>query len=960
MVRRTVRILCSAILFSLCLAFAKEDTLTEESIRELAESYLENTAVASEGSLTAYYPIVPNGSCGTCFPSAPCTPNYPSEYMPCGPECIPCTPQGPMHEKYMEGDYDYSPPQEQQQGPAPLRIAPPHPQSTLEKTNGFPPPSDPQGGPVPRYDKPNCGAGQEGYTINFKDISVIELIQFISKISNTNYIFNSADLQFTITIVSEDPTSVTDLSAALLQILKTHDLSVSEQGNNVLIYKNQDLASVSTVITDDNVNDACDTAIITRVFRLFNVKPEKVAKIISPLLSRGAVVEPSIETNHLIVTDITANVNKITDLLRALDTPTLSASLEEYTARNADPRALVAFAGEILNLISSPEQGVSLVAEPNTGKIFIIGSPFLINKAKQVLASLDVAEVTVNSLNTITQGFSPTTAMENNNFYMYKLKYQNGQEIADALREVGTNLQYTGVGNMDFINTIYSIQWVEVNNSIIVTGTEDSIDKVVALLNDLDQAPKQVYIEVLIIDTFLQNSLDFGVQWIALGEEQNKLAFASGLLANSPPAASLQSGARTIAATDPPAAPLPNNVPTAVPGNLFNTNIAGDVSDLLQAFSFGIIGNVISHGGRSFLTLGALMSALDEEQDTSIVLNPKIMVEDTQPANFFVGQNIPYQTTSTVIQQTGSVTQNIQYEDIGVQLQVTPTISPNNIVTLQINQTVAEVVSTGNLTPTTNKTLATTRVHVPDGTFLVMSGHVRDQCEYIRSGIPCLGTLPLIGPAFSRTIEARSKRNLIFFIRPKVVTSIQEGVCLTNTEGYEYNWQSSPCSLRDCCGNRAPECESYPAPPLCPWGAQKERPRKGERTPSHHRRDYYSDHNFDDEEDQELDRINGGYLIRSGTTGNPHSPRINPYNNDEGYPASDPNYLQGNVPQGGPHPNYLQGNRPNSGAAPEMGGYPENEYYFNAPGPQGAPAGSGGMGDYPQSDYYFDANSANY
>src|SRR5262249_49482459 len=153
------------------------------------------------------------------------------------------------------------------------------------------------------------------------------------------------------------------------------------------------------------------------------------------------------------------------------------------------------------------------------------------------------------------------------------------------------------------------------------------------------------------------------------------------------------------------------------------------------------------------LTLGALLSALDVESETKVVLNPRVMVEDGQPANFFVGQNIPYQTTSTVIQQTGSVTQNIQYEDIGVQLQVTPTIAPNNVVTMQINQTVSEVTASsfGSLTPVTNKILATTRVHVPDGTFLVMSGHIREQCNYTRSGIPCLGTLPLIGPTFSRT-----------------------------------------------------------------------------------------------------------------------------------------------------------------------------------------------------------------
>lgn len=72
-----------------------------------------------------------------------------------------------------------------------------------------------------------------GYTVNFEDISILELLQFVSKISGTNFVFDSNDLQFNVTIVSHDPTSVDDLATILLQVLKMHDLKVVEQGNNV-------------------------------------------------------------------------------------------------------------------------------------------------------------------------------------------------------------------------------------------------------------------------------------------------------------------------------------------------------------------------------------------------------------------------------------------------------------------------------------------------------------------------------------------------------------------------------------------------------------------------------------------------------------------------------------------------------------------------------------------------------
>jgi type III secretion protein C len=722
-----------------------------------------------------------------------------------------------------------------QSSPQPTQVSPVAPPAYAE----IPPPAEPHlyqpartpiddSPPLPAYPKPSCGPSEEGYTVNFEDISIIQLIQFISKISGANFIFNSAELQgpdgkpLSVTIVSEDPASVNDLSAALLQILKMNNLSVVEQGKNVLIYRNQNMSKVSTIITDDNIDAACGSAIITRVFQLYNLDAHKIAAIVRTLVSPEANVEPSPETRHLIVTDITANVNKIADLLQTLDTPNLAVDIEEYHVQNADPNSLADYARQILAPLAAGTV-FSITAEGTSQTIFVVSTPFIIAKARRILTSLDVAEIS-----SLSPPPSPITSLANNAFRMYKLKYTNGQEIADALHEIGTNLQSTGISNVDFVNTIYSVQWVEVNNSLVMAGTEESIDKVVTLIDELDISPKQVYIEVLILDTTLANSLDFGVQWIALGDEQNRLAYASGLLSQAPPNPILQGtnttnpGARFVAANNtplnstgsPPAVPNPGR-DVALPDPSQLTGISGIAAET-AAFGLGIIGNIIRHNGQSFLTLGALLSALDEEYDTTVVLNPKIMVEDTQSADFFVGQNIPYQTTSTVIQQTGSVTQNIQYEDVGIELQITPTISPDNIVTLQINQTVADIVGSAgssNLTPVTNKILATTRVHVPDGTFLVMSGHVRDETDYIRSGIPCLGTLPLIGPAFSRTIEVRQKRNLIFFVRPKVITNPQGGVDLTDEEGYEYNWQTNPCSILECGPVEAPECQVYPLPP---------------------------------------------------------------------------------------------------------------------------------------------------
>ncbi|MEG0036884.1 MAG: type II secretion system protein GspD [Victivallaceae bacterium] len=641
---------------------------------------------------------------------------------------------------------------------------------------------------------------EQGYTINFSDISVIELLQFVSKISGINFVFDHNDLQFNVTIVSSDPTSVEDLSTILLQVLKMHDLKVVEQGNNVLIYRNPNISKLSTIVTDATSNKNCDSVVATRVFRLYTLTPTAAVGIIKPLLSADAIISPSETTRHIVISDLAGNIEKISDLLLALDSPGTTLDMIEYEVKYANPTSLVNYCQDVLGSMAE-EDLFQVFSQPDTNKIFVISSPRLTGKALQLFKSLDVPEMARSIGEEHQQQVisSNSTSAKSNRFFMYKLKYQNGQTIAKSLQDIGYNLYVTSSLDDNFINTINSVQWVEVNNSVVVTGNQSNVDKVVTLLDGLDLPPKQVYIEVLILETSLESSWDFGVQWVALGDDQNKVAYASGLMNNAPTGSNL--------GATPGVVPNPGSMPLPMPNNLFGFN---DFSNASSAFGLGIIGNVLSHKGKSFLTLGALLSALDQNGDTAIVLNPRIMSQDTQTAKFFVGQNIPYQTTSTIIQETGTVTQNIEYADVGVDLTVTATIAPNNVVSLQIEQTISELQSAvGTLTPTTNKTLASTRLQVPDGCFLVMSGHIRDKTTKIESGIPILSSIPILKHLFGRTVDQRQKRNIVMFIKPKVIASFDEGTVLTNKEGYRYNWESDKGSM-GIAPRQAPECERPP------------------------------------------------------------------------------------------------------------------------------------------------------
>ena len=92
----------------------------------------------------------------------------------------------------------------------------------------------------------------ETYTINFQNISMIEYVKFVSKIAGVNFIFNQRDLQFPVTIISEEPVTVKNIMSMLIQVLRIHDLNLLEQENNLVISKSTTVNQISTIVSSDS------------------------------------------------------------------------------------------------------------------------------------------------------------------------------------------------------------------------------------------------------------------------------------------------------------------------------------------------------------------------------------------------------------------------------------------------------------------------------------------------------------------------------------------------------------------------------------------------------------------------------------------------------------------------------------------------------------------------------------
>ncbi len=489
---------------------------------------------------------------------------------------------------------------------------------------------------------------ESGHTINFNDVPVIEVIRFVSRISEVNFIFNSKELEFNITLASGRPVASENVLKALIQMLKMHGMGVTREEDYYVIHKGG---------------------------------------------------KESKDAHH--------------------------ASNERRKVEEA--------------IIPSPLQELAKTQPP-----------------ANVLTGLTPA------LPPIIPAIAPSaTPSEPREFFVYKLQYHQGAEIDEAIKKIAADLHNQPEKPTKLLDAIQSMQWVKMTNSLLCSGDPETIVALKKLISSLDVPLRQVFIEVLVIETDVRKAMEFGLEWALGGKYKDKLGFGMGGFSPDHGGQQFASTMKSINA---------DSTPTGL----------GQVP-LGNGFDLGVIGDIIRHKGKSYLTLGSLVSALQMDGDSTIVLNQKIITQDNKNSTIFVGDNIPF--TGSVIQTIGQTQQtaaNIEYRDIGVNLSITPMLGEGDVITLDINEEITE--SMGDLHNSssavngirTTKANMVTHVHIPDKHFLVLSGMARNAKSHHKSGIPCLGGLPVIGAAFSKTKERDEKRNIIIFVRPHIIHSFED------------------------------------------------------------------------------------------------------------------------------------------------------------------------------------------
>jgi general secretion pathway protein D len=188
--------------------------------------------------------------------------------------------------------------------------------------------------------------------------------------------------------------------------------------------------------------------------------------------------------------------------------------------------------------------------------------------------------------------------------------------------------------------------------------------------------------------------------------------------------------------------------------------------------------------GTEFLNIGALLRALQTDSDVNVLSTPNILTSDNQKAEIMVGQNVPFTTgqMQNATTGTGSTFNTVERQDVGIKLAITPQISSDNSVRLDIKQEISDVVPASYLNPSglvTNKRSAITTVVVKDRETMVIGGLIRDNLTTSENKVPFLGDIPLLGWLFKYTTTKLDKVNLMLFITPYIIKNDEDAQDIT-------------------------------------------------------------------------------------------------------------------------------------------------------------------------------------
>lgn len=616
--------------------------------------------------------------------------------------------------------------------------------------------------------------------VNMRGVEIADVADQISRLTGRTLILDPA-VKGSVTVTSATPLTSAGVWELFLSVLRANGFAAVRSGRAWRI------VPAGNAVRDGGVSSrsASGQELVTRMIRLSNVPSAEAARVVRPLVASFGSVEPLAQPNAVVVTDYADNVRRVEAILRSLDGTGSGMTFATITLRNGSAPEVAQALQTVLGDAASG--GARVAADARSNTIIVRGSPAAVADARRMAASLDAPG-----------GATPMTRV-------FRLNYADAEAVTDVLRGIlgqestttnpvarslsgsrsssrsptgvlggliasgGTSSAETAAAAASAAATAQSAQLGQQSeatpqgfstpditvqpspdiNAVVVRGTPSTVAAIEAIITDLDVRRPQVLIEAAIAEI--------------TGEEAEALAVQLG---TSGAVLSQVEGGGTSFTT---AGPSLGAILTAlgVPaGSILGQGFTGNVA----------IGNDFS----------ILVQALGTSTKSNLLSTPQITTLDNKVGEFVVAQEVPF-VTGSILTDSSSVRPytSIERKDVGITLKVLPRINAGDTIRLEVVQEASSIAATQLSQATdliTNRRAITTTVLADNGQTIVLGGLTSDDYGQVKSQVPILGDIPIIGELFKARRESRQKRTLFIFLKPTILRNGEDAAAVAKAK----------------------------------------------------------------------------------------------------------------------------------------------------------------------------------
>ncbi|MBI1362758.1 MAG: type II secretion system protein GspD [Proteobacteria bacterium] len=611
----------------------------------------------------------------------------------------------------------------------------------------------------PVTDAPAQDGPSDSITLDFEDVDIRSLIRYMAEATGRNFIVDN-QLSGKVTIVNPTPLSTAEAFEIFESLLNGAGYAIVPSGSVDRIVPLSEVSKEPVEVLSSGERTNRPAAFVTKNIKLKFVHVNSVVPIIRPLLSKTATLGAFVPGNMLIVTETFGNIERIENVLRQLDTASGAGAIKLIPLQYADATQVAAILERIYDeeartnttdSNSAASRKVQIIPEAATNTLIVVADAAEMRQIEKLVDNLDVdGNDKVKSLEIVylKNADAPDLADVINKM-LEKTEDEKDKTNTDANGESKTQ---TALKILSTFKGPVSVVADKSTNALLLSAEPEDMIVLKDVINKLDIRRLQVYVEALVMEVSSQIADQFGVEWRTasnFGSNSGIVPFGGSTFGNGINALSTN----------------PLNLPTG--------------------FSFGLAGSNITFRGQEFANIGMLVRALKSDTNINILSTPQLLTLDNQEAEIIVGDNVPF-VTGTFSNDAGGENpfQTIERKDIGLTLRMTPQISENGFIRMDIYQEFSSVAENRGEAAdlVTRKRSIKTAVVVPDQQMIVLGGLIRDDVNETNQQIPCLAGIFGAGELFKNTSVTNQKTNLMVFIKPHIINTYGDIEAITHSK----------------------------------------------------------------------------------------------------------------------------------------------------------------------------------